>query len=550
MPTVRHELDDVLRLTGVTRDDVFKTIPQFKGEVKQETEKEVSIELESDRPDLLSLHGLSRAIRSYLGVEVGLPKCTKVSLEYAFEVEVKEARLRPIVSFAVAKGVLFDPRTIKVFMNLQEILHSTIGRDRRKMAIGVHDLDKISPPVIYTEVTPNSRIVPLGFTEEMSLEDVLDRHEKGVAYRHLLMKSDAFPVFMDTTGIFSFPPVINSERTRVTEETENLFIEMTGTDERAVNCAMAIIAADLVDMGATLEGIKMKLRGYERLVPRLSPLERVLDLDYAEEIIGIKLSDEEAKDMLARMGHEAEVLEGRRFLVKMPPYRFDILHQVDLIEDLAIAYGYEKLTPELPPIATVGRRSNVSILESRIRTTLIGLSFQEVLTFTLSNAKLQCYLMNLGHDEELVELENPVTEELSCLRKWILPGLVNFLAQNKHSKYPQMIFELGYVFQLGDNETATSTYRNLGGAIIGSGVTFNDARAVVDALSRSMNWKLKFANEDHPSFIEGRTAAIIREDKRIGVVGEIHPKILNNFELEFPISGFEITLLGPLPYVR
>jgi len=550
MPTVRYEFEDILRLVGATRDEIFRTIPHLKGEVKQEAEEEVSIELESDRPDLLSLHGLSRAIRSYLGIEVGLPRCTRISLKRAFEVEVEEVRLRPVVSFAVAKGVPFDYKTIKIFMNLQELLHLTIGRDRRKMAIGVHDLDKITPPVGYTEASPESIITPLGFTEEMSLRDVLERHEKGIAYRHLLERDHTFPVFMDADGIFSFPPVINSERTRVTENTKNLFIEMTGTDERAINCAMAIIAADLVDMGATLEGIKMRFGTLETMVPKLSPLERPLDIDYAEETIGIELSDEEAKEMLARMGHDVEILERRRFLVKMPPYRYDVLHQVDLIEDLAIAYGYENLTPELPPVATVGRRSGLSILESRIRTILTGLSFQEVLTFTLSNARLQCEMMNLGRAEGLIELENPVNEELSCLRKWILPGLMNFLAQNKHSKYPQMIFEVGYVFQPGNGETATSTYRDVGGVLISSEVTFNDARAVVDALSRSMGWKLVLVSEDHPSFIKGRTAAIVHEDRKIGVVGELHPQILNNFELELPASGFEITLAGPLPYVR
>lgn len=551
MPTVRYELEDLLRIVGATKGEVLHAITQLKGEVKQETEGEMSIELESDRPDLLSIYGLGRAIRGYLGIERGLPKCTKIDLKRAFEIVVKGASLRPVVSTAVARDVPFDSKSIKGFMNLQELLHLTIGRDRRKMAIGAHDLDKIRPPIVYTEAPPESKIVPLGLPEEMSLADVLEGHEKGVAYRHLLGGNRTFPVFVDSEGIFSFPPIINSERTKVTEDTRNLFIEMTGTDDRAVNCAMAIIVADLVDMGAMLEGVEMKFEDHAVLTPKLSPLEHVLDSKYAEDIIGIRLEEDEVEEMLTRMGHEVKNLGGKSFLVRMPPYRFDALHQIDLVEDLAIAYEYERLSPELPPIATVGRCSNMSILESKIRTALVGLSFQEVLTFTLSSKRLQCDLMNVNYAEELVELENPVTEELSYLRRWILPGLMNFLAQNKHAKYPQMIFEIGYVFKLGGGwETLTSTYRSVAGVIIGSGITFNDARAAVEALGRSMGWNLRLVGEIHSSFIIGRSAAVMRGDERVGIVGEIHPQILNNFELEFPASGFEMKLTGPLPYIK
>jgi phenylalanyl-tRNA synthetase beta chain len=251
------------------------------------------------------------------------------------------------------------------------------------------------------------------------------------------------------------------------------------------------------------------------------------------------------------MGYETKTLRGREFSVRAPPYRLDILHQIDVIEDLAIGYGYDRLIPELPPIATVGKPSNSRLFESQIRSVLVGLSFQEVLTFTLSNKRLQYDLLNVKDQDRIVEIQNFTSEELSCLRNWLLPHLLNFLSLNKHAKYPQRIFELGYVFEKGgDPETNTSTYRNVSGAISGADITFNDGKSFVDALARAMGWELKLIPSDHPTFIEGRYVNICLQEKNIGLLGEVHPKVLNNFELELPVTAFELTLSGPVPHIE
>jgi phenylalanyl-tRNA synthetase beta chain len=542
MPTISFDKKDLIELIGkkIDEEEILYCIRQFKGEIKNLSSEEILIELEPDRPDLFSIEGLARAIKGYLGIEKGLHKSALMKIDNSnISIKIINAKLRPFVASAIVKNIKFTDKSIKSLMNTQEALNETIGRNRKKVAIGIHDFDKIEPPIYYSDVSSNFKIIPLDFYEEMTLEEVLYKHPKGIKFKNLVYENK-FPVYYDKLGIFSFPPIINSERTRVTEETKNLFIEITGTDDLAVKQTLNILISDLIDRGGLVQ--KVKIEGRRKYTtPDLKPKKCIIKIDDVNNLIGLNLTSKKIKNLLERMRYGIGKIYSNKIEVIYPAYRIDILHSVDIIEDIAIAYGYDKLIPETPKISTIGSLSLIEKEESKIRQILIGLGFQEVRTFTLSNKEIQAKLMNLDN-LDLIEIENPVTIELNCFRRWITPHLMNFLSINKHVKYPQRIFEIGYVaFPDEKFENKVRTLRNTAVVIASSETNFSEIKSVLEAFASLLGWNIELIEENYSYYINGRSVKIIKNGKEIGFMGEIHPQILNNFELEVPVTSFEVT---------
>lgn len=545
MPTITMDLEELMEMTGTTNlNAIIDTITQLKGEVKDITGDEITLELEPDRPDLLSVEGLARAIRGYLEIETGLHKASKTKLKKSnLTVKVIDVKVRPYIACAVIRNLkLLDDRAVRSLMRMQEALHLTVGRDRRKVAIGLHDLKAIKPPIIYTEANANTKIIPLDMPIEMTLEEVLINHPKGIAYKHLVR--NGYPVYIDKEGVFSFPPIINSERTRVTEETRELFIELTGVDRKAVKQTLNIIVFNLIDRGGEAEKVDVEYVNTETIeeTPDLTPRKMKLNVNEMLNLIGIDISAWEAGRLLEKIRYGIIKTTESEIEILIPSYRVDVLHQVDIVEDLAIAYGYDKLTPEIPSILTIGKPSTMEIIEAKIRQSLIGLGFQEILSFTLSSNKLQVEKMNINK-MRLIEIENPISSELNVYRRWILPHLMKFLSLNKHVSYPQKIFELGYVAT--PKKGKIITLRNTSVAMASAKANFAAIQGVLQAFALDLGLNIKLKRMEHPSFIAGRTAAIIANNKVIGIMGEIHPQVLNNFEIEVPVVAFEITHYKP-----
>jgi len=542
MPTISFDKKDLIELIGkrIDEEEILYCIRQFKGEIKNLSSEEILIELEPDRPDLFSIEGLARAIKGYIGIEKGLHKSALMKIDNSnISIKIINAKLRPFVASAIVKNIKFTDKSIKSLMNTQEALNETIGRNRKKVAIGIHDFDKIEPPIYYSDVSSNFKIIPLDFYEEMTLEEVLYKHPKGIKFKNLVYENK-FPVYYDKLGIFSFPPIINSERTRVTEETKNLFIEITGTDDLAVKQTLNILISDLIDRGGLIQ--KVKIEGKRKYTtPDLKPKKCIIKIDDVNNLIGLNLTSKKIKNLLERMRYGIGKIYSNKIEVIYPAYRIDILHSVDIIEDIAIAYEYDKLIPEMPKISTIGSLSLIEKEESKIRQILIGLGFQEVRTFTLSNKEIQAKLMNLDN-LDLIEIENPVTIELNCFRRWITPHLMNFLSINKHVKYPQRIFEIGYVaFPDEKFENKVRTLRNIAVVIANSETSFSEIKSILEAFASLLGWNIELIEENYPYYINGRSVKIIKNGKEIGFMGEIHPQILNNFELEVPVTSFEVT---------
>ncbi|MFH7882586.1 MAG: phenylalanine--tRNA ligase subunit beta, partial [Candidatus Aenigmatarchaeota archaeon] len=531
--------NDLISLIGRKMNDkeLEEIINLIKPNVEEIRGNEIVIEQCADRPDLFGIEGLARAIRSYLEIETGVKKYVIESPKIGIIAEI--VKTRPFIGAAVVKNFKGNSEVIESLMNVQEVLHETIGKKRERVAIGIHDFDKIFPPIKYTQLNGNERMIPLGEKEEMSLKEILKKTEKGRKYKHLI--NSIFPAYVDSKGVFSFPPILNSERTRVTEKTRNLLIELTGIEKKYVEQVLTILVTNFAERGCQIEAVKINYPGKSDVTPRLKEEILQLDPNDVKKILGIDITLEEMIRLLERMGYEATSIKGKLQVI-IPCYRFDILHPVDLIEDIAIAYGYNNFKSEPPNIFSKGNFLEIEKICSKSRELMVGFGFQEILRPVLTNKVKQFEKMNLEY-ENIIEIENFVSEEYACMRKWILPCLIEFLSFNKHVEYPQKIFEIGDVVIPDEKEeTMSKSLRKIAFATSHSKACFSEIKSLVESFLTNLGVEFKIDEFKHGSFIEGRVAKIIFNRKEIGFFGEISPKVLERWEIEMPIAACEIEL--------
>ena len=542
MPVITFKYEDLTGLIGkkVDKNALLQKIPMIGAEIDRVEDNSISVEFFPDRPDLLSVEGLARAMRSFLGIEKGMKKYDVAPPSISLEIDDSVNEVRPFVSAAVVRDVRMSEDFIVSMMELQEKLHFSIGKDRKKMAIGLHNFDAVTPPFTYRAVKPDEiSFVPLGETVEMNLDEILQKHDKGIKYAHLVEKFDKYPVIIDSNKhVLSFPPIINGELTAVDLFTENLFVDVTGTDANAVDSALNIIATAIAERGGKLEMVKV-IGNEARNTPDLSPSHVKVDLDYASKILGFDIK-KHAADALEKMGFDARV-KGKVIEVDIPAWRVDILHPIDIVEDMAIGYGYDKISPELPKSMTFGE----SLSSNKIHETMIGLGFNEVLTISLSNEEEQFEKMNLK-PREVVSIENPISSKHSCIRVSLLPSLMEILSKNRHNELPQMIYEVGEIVEIIDGVPLNKTM--VSGVKIDAKTGFTECKSIVEALLRNMGIKADIEEKKSGAFIDGRCASLLKDEKPIGYFGEVHPSVISNFELEYPVIAFEIyadELLSP-----
>jgi phenylalanyl-tRNA synthetase beta chain len=318
---------------------------------------------------------------------------------------------------------------------------------------------------------------------------------------------------------------------------------VTGTDHKAVEQSLNVLATALADMDGTIETVRVKHPDHTVVSPDFTPQKMKLRIAYANELLGLKMTEAQVLDCLRKCRLNAKVQKNGLVEALIPPYRIDMLHEVDLVEEVAVGYGYYRLKPTIPKSVTIGEQHPAHRLGNTARQIMIGLGFGEVINFTLTN-EIVHYDKMRQKAEGVIRLANPVSAEYTILREALLPILMKNLADNKHESFPQKLFEVsdvGYI-NLG---AETRVERRLHVAAVSSHLTanFTEAKSVVEALLRNLGlkkWAISAVR--HASFIDGRAAAVILKHREIGVLGEIHPEVLNNFELENPASAFEIDL--------
>lgn len=528
----------------VTIEDLTRNLPWIGFDLEEITEDYVKAEYNPNRIDFCSYAGVARALKGFLELETGLPKYTVNAPKTTLIIDEAVANVRPYMLAGVVHNIKLDEDAVVELMEIQEDLHWGIGRDRKKASIGIHNLDVVKSPFTFTAVEPASvKFVPLGKSEEMNLKEILEKHEKGMDYRHLVDWSPTYPLLIDKDGaVLSMPPIINGELTRVDANTRNLFLDVTGTSYEAVEKSLNVLATALADMGGTLEKVNVKYSDRTVISPNLDPEKMRLRVDYANELLGLRLSEAETIKCLQKCRLDAKKMSHGVLEVSYPAYRIDILHEVDLVEEVAIGYGYYKLKPTIPKAVTVGEQHPAHRLANTVRQIMIGLGFLEAMNFTLTNERVHYESMRTK-PENPIKLANPVSLDYTIMRQSLLPGLMKNLADNKSESFPQRLFEASDVGKI-NKRIETMCERRLHVAAVSSHSTanFTEIKSIVEAFLANLGLKWQIKEAKHPSFLEGRTAAIIVNGKQLGVLGEIHPQVLNNFELENPTAAFEIDL--------
>ncbi|MEA1904699.1 MAG: phenylalanine--tRNA ligase subunit beta, partial [Candidatus Hadarchaeota archaeon] len=487
--------------------------------------------------------GVARALKGFLRVKTGLPKYRLRKPKLRLEVDPSVKGVRPYIVAGVVEGVKLDEASLISLMDVQEKLHATLARDRTKISIGAYDLDKVKPPIRYTTTLPDAtKFVPLDFDQELTPAQILRRHPKGIEYAHLIQGFKRYPLLVDAEDqVLSMPPIINSEPTRVTESTGRLVIDVTGIDERTAHQALVILMTGLGERGFKLCAVKVEYPDRSIRTPRLRTSRRRLNVGEANRTLGLDLKARQVAGIMERMCYGVSGVKGSNLTVVVPPYRDDVMHEIDLIEDLAIGYGYGRLEPTLPPIATAGESHPVEVVSDKARRVLTGLGFMEAMTFTLTNPRTNFELMRAKGEAAVIS--NPVSEEYTILRTWLLPCLLDVLRENKRHELPQRIFEVGDVVLLDRGaETGARNVRRAAAAIIGDQANLTHVKAVAEALLRELGISWKVKPIEHSSFLRGRAAELLVKGRRLGILGEVHPEVILGFELEHPVAAFELEL--------
>jgi len=539
MPVINFKYSDLCSLIGkdVPQETLIERIPLIGADMHQ-TEgfcEDMSVEFFPDRPDLFSVEGLARALRAFLDITPGLKRYNVSESDIVATVDESVRDVRPHFACGVVEGITVTDDLIRSLMELQEKLHMTIGRKRSKLAIGVHDLDKVKPPFRYTAVRPDeASFVPLNGTEKMDLNEILRSHDKGIDYAHLLDGKERYPIIFDKNNdVLSFPPIINGALTTVTTNTKNVFIDVTGTDKKAVKGALDIVATALAERGGKIRSVKIVDEGSRRS-PDLSESKFTISAKECCDFLGVELSEKGMKEAIERMGLAAS-FDKDKVEVSVPATRLDMMHKVDIFEDVAIGYGFERFGGAYSSIQTPGELEPTTLFSDKLRDIMIGLGFTEVTTLTLSNQKDEFEKSGLPMKTS-TSVTNPITEDHTCLRSYLMPSLMRILLHNKHRDLPQKIFEIGFV---SDEHL---TVPHVCGMIASSKSSFTEIKSLTEAAAREMGISFKILPCGYRTFIDGRGAFISSGDNEVGYFGEVSPAVITDYEMTHPVMFFEMDL--------
>jgi phenylalanyl-tRNA synthetase beta chain len=461
--------------------------------------------------------------------------------------------------------------------------------------------------ITYRGVAPDGdRFVPLDGDSDHTPAEVLETHPTGDEYADLVEGLDRYPAIYDDIGLFSFPPVINGTRTEVDEGSRDLLVEMTGTDQWTIDRMLAIVCYALDARGGRIEDVEVRYGDRELLRPDLSTETKRVAHNRIERTLGIDIPGTDVVDLLERAGldaapadsdpsrdasddgpsHDAsddidleavptrtdtpDTAAGRSdtalddatqpvtddddaltYEVEIPPYRVDVLHPADIVDDVGRAYGFNELDPTYPNVSTVGGRHATSRLEDATRDALVGLGFEDLLNFHMTNEAELFDRMGLAPGDDALGASDPPTitepysEAYTVLRTWVLPSLLMVLENNTHRAYPQDLAEIGLVAGVDPDEpTGVEEHRSVAGALARTDASYEDAKARLQALANAFDTPLSTPPTTHPSFIDGRAAEVVLDDESVGIVGELHPKVLVEHDLELPVAAFEFRLDG------
>ena len=539
MPVIELSYSRLQKLIGkVTKKQISDSLPFLGLDIESEDKDLVRIEYSPNRPDYSTDYGIALGMQGLLGIKTGIVKLNvKKSHNYLISVNSSVTKIRPFVTGIIAKNGKVDDKTIKQLMTMQEDLHFGIGRKRKKSSIGIHDLDKISFPLVYTTTTRNHKFIPLNSEKETTISEILVNTDVGKDYGSILGQSSQVPIILDENeNTVSFPPIINAAVTTVTTKTKNLFVEVTGITKEDAEDMLAVVATILQSAGFILESIK--ITGAKNSSPKLEQRKMTVSISLVNQILGLSLNSSKIISSLKKSRLDA-ISKGANIICTIPAYRFDIFGPLDLVEEVALGYGIQNLEPILSPSQTIGKINYVSLKLKSLDQTMIGLGFLEALNSSLTSKRV-LYDMTDRDSTKIISVLDSKSREHTILRDSILPGLLENLSKNIHESYPQKIFETGTVFA---TENPISEKINFSGISAHKDANFTEIKSIIQsALNIGFGIKVETKTATNSTFEDGHCASIILNNIPIGIIGKIDSKIIENYKIRVPVVGFEISL--------
>ena len=566
MPKIEVHQDALFAYIGrrYDRDEFEELLTCAKAELDEPADENgvMKVELnDTNRPDLWSTAGLGRQLYLYTGGErpsyrfFSTADDLKSYADRRVEVDPALEHIRPYIAAFAVSGSPISEVQLEDVIQTQEKLCWNYGRKRSSIAMGVYRSDLIEYPVRYYATEPDGlRFQPLGMDADLTPREILDQHQKGLEFGRIVRDFPKYPMLSDARGrVLSFPPIINSADLGAVEVgDERLFVEMTGTDMPSLLVACAIAACDLADAGYEIHPVLVEYP-YDTPLGRAvvtpfyfqEPVE--LEPSYASHLLGAELSQQDLMTGLERMGITAEPANGGVF-VAPPPYRNDFLHPADVAEDVMIGHEMRTFSPLAPTDFTVGRLSAVEEYARRVKTNMVGLGYQEMIFNYLGSYRdfiERMYPVEARdrYAAELVKIANPMSENYAYLRGSALPQLLYAESISAHAVYPHRVFEVGKVARTDERDNYGSvTLDTLAVLIADAAADFNLLNQDLAALLFYLRVEYELRESDDQRFIAGRAAEITHNGASIGVFGELHPRVLENWGITVPCVGGEVFL--------
>jgi len=539
MPVVELSYMRLQKLVGtVTKKQISDSLPFLGLDIESENKDLIRIEYSPNRPDYSTDFGIALGLQGLLRIKTGSIKLNiKKTKKYAISVKSEVTKIRPFVTGIVAKNGKIDDKTIKQFMTLQEDLHFGIGRKRKKSSIGIHDLDKITFPLVYKTANRNFKFIPLNSKKELSISEILKNTDVGKDYGSILGNSSQIPLILDAKqNTVSFPPIINAAVTTVTTKTKNLFVEVTGINKEDAEDMLSVVATILQSAGFTLESVQIS--GAKNSSPKLEQKKMSVSPFLINQTLGLNLNNSKIISSLKKSRLDAST-KGKNIICTIPAYRFDIFGPMDLVEEVALGYGIQNLTPTLSPSQTLGQKHPNSISLQSLSSIMTGLGYLEALNSSLTSKRI-LYDNTKRDSSKIISVLDSKSLEHTILRDSLLPGLIDSLAKNIHESYPQKLFEIGTIF----NKTSSVTEEtHLCAVSSHKDANFSEIKSVLQSVIQSIFGKTcETKTSTHPTFEKGHVANITVNGKIIGIIGEISKPTKDNFKLRESIVSFEVKL--------
>ena len=542
MPAITFSLKDLQHLIGksVSVKELTELAHYGKGDVDSYDDQtdEVKIDFQdTNMPYLWSVEGFSRLVKGILEIEMGIPELKLNKGDYHVIVDKSVSKLRPYIACFAAKGRKIDDYLLKQLVQLQEKFCESYGRRRQKVSVGLYSYKRINFPVHYRAVLPESvEFAPLDFKAKMNLKGILAEHPKGKEYAWILEGLKKYPVLVDDKNeVLSFIPIINSNFTGKLEvDDENIFFEATGTDESSVNLAANIFAYALHDRGFQIYSVEVKYQNKKIETPNLECEKITIKKEHIKQLFGLELKENDVKHLLEKARYNFH-----SYKVEIPPYRHDILHPYDVVEDIGIMYGFSKIAEMPLKTFTAGSVLKMNDFVDKIREIVAGLGYQEIMSAVLTNRDFLYKRMNI-EDFGTIEIEDYMSETYSAVRSWLLPNLMEAFSKNKHVDFPQMIFEEG-VANVRKNDRIEE-FERIAVAVSHEKANYTDVRQVLDCIMGLLGLHYDIEETEHGSFIEGRAGRAIVKGRKVAYLGEINPQVLENWNLEMPVAALELNL--------